>query len=218
MRPMRASSRIDEDDPGPRRQPAARGLGLRGRRRRSGRRERHRRRTRRRRHRLRLRLGPRLGARLGLGLGLRLGLRLGLGRQRGQRDRCRDGRGQVRRQGDAARARARSERQHESHSRCRSAEPSHRSLHTPWAPAGAVKAPRIPAVSGRASGDLRRGVDRLSAWMSRSGGRVRLLRESCRGTSGLHRARWWPTATRSDPRDSATENRPPRHRLRPGAG
>ena len=30
-----------------------------------------------------------------------------------------------------------------------------------------------------------------------------------RGTSGLHRARWWLTATRGDPRDSATENRPP---------
>src|SRR6186997_3223070 len=31
-----------------------------------------------------------------------------------------------------------------------------------------------------------------------------------RGTSGLHRAGWWLTATRGDPRDSATENRPPR--------
>ena len=30
-----------------------------------------------------------------------------------------------------------------------------------------------------------------------------------RGTSGLHRAGWWLTATRGDPRDSATENRPP---------
>ena len=31
----------------------------------------------------------------------------------------------------------------------------------------------------------------------------------CRGTSGLHRARWWVTPTRGDPRESATENRPP---------
>ncbi len=30
-----------------------------------------------------------------------------------------------------------------------------------------------------------------------------------RGTSGLHRAGWWVTPTRGDPRDSATENRPP---------
>ena len=33
-----------------------------------------------------------------------------------------------------------------------------------------------------------------------------------RGRSGLRRAGWWPTATRGDPRDSATENRPPLHR------
>src|SRR3954453_9281120 len=31
----------------------------------------------------------------------------------------------------------------------------------------------------------------------------------CRGRSGLHRAGRWATPTRSDPRDSATENRPP---------
>ena len=30
-----------------------------------------------------------------------------------------------------------------------------------------------------------------------------------RGKSGLHRARWWVTPTRGDPRESATENRPP---------
>src|SRR3954468_9081254 len=30
-----------------------------------------------------------------------------------------------------------------------------------------------------------------------------------RGRSGLHRARWWVTPTRGDPRESATENRPP---------
>jgi len=31
-----------------------------------------------------------------------------------------------------------------------------------------------------------------------------------RGKSGLHRARWWVTPTRGDPRESATESRPPR--------
>src|SRR3954453_11516730 len=30
-----------------------------------------------------------------------------------------------------------------------------------------------------------------------------------RGKSGLHRAGWWVTPTRGNPRDSATENRPP---------
>src|SRR3954451_2837608 len=35
------------------------------------------------------------------------------------------------------------------------------------------------------------------------------LEARCRGKSGLHRARWWVTPTRGDPRDSATENRPP---------
>jgi hypothetical protein len=43
---------------------------------------------------------------------------------------------------------------------------------------------------------------------SRADGRVGALGRS-RGTSGLHRAGWWPTATRGDPRDSATESRPP---------
>ncbi len=33
--------------------------------------------------------------------------------------------------------------------------------------------------------------------------------EAGRGRSGLHRAGWWVTPTRGDPRDSATENRPP---------
>src|SRR5450830_843513 len=44
--------------------------------------------------------------------------------------------------------------------------------------------------------------------MSWPGGRVEgeTLR---RGTSGLHRAGRWVTPTRGDPRDSATENRPP---------
>ena len=43
---------------------------------------------------------------------------------------------------------------------------------------------------------------------SRADGRVEPSGAS-RGTSGLHRAGWWLTATRGDPRDSATENRPP---------
>jgi hypothetical protein len=43
---------------------------------------------------------------------------------------------------------------------------------------------------------------------SRAGGRVR-VHASRRGTSGLHRAGWLATPTRGDPRDSATENRPP---------
>src|SRR5512132_3562005 len=30
-----------------------------------------------------------------------------------------------------------------------------------------------------------------------------------RGKSGLHRAGWWVTPTRGDPRDSATESKPP---------
>ena len=32
---------------------------------------------------------------------------------------------------------------------------------------------------------------------------------SCRGKSGLHRAGWWVTPTRGDPRESATENKLP---------
>ena len=40
-------------------------------------------------------------------------------------------------------------------------------------------------------------------------GRVIAARKR-RGKSGLHRARWWVTPTRGDPRDSATESRPPR--------
>ncbi len=45
------------------------------------------------------------------------------------------------------------------------------------------------------------------------GGRVGWTIAVCRwvhrGKSGLHRARWWVTPTRGDPRDSATENKPP---------
>ncbi len=45
---------------------------------------------------------------------------------------------------------------------------------------------------------------------SRADGRVESpSRGASRGTSGLHRAGWWLTATRGDPRDSATESRPP---------
>ena len=33
--------------------------------------------------------------------------------------------------------------------------------------------------------------------------------DPCRGTSGLHRAGWWVTPTRGNPRESATESRPP---------
>src|SRR5690625_3059482 len=43
-------------------------------------------------------------------------------------------------------------------------------------------------------------------WVSRPGGRVAGMH---RGTSGLRRAQWWVTPTRGDPRESATENKPP---------
>ena len=48
---------------------------------------------------------------------------------------------------------------------------------------------------------------------SRPGGRVSYCRipgSCCRGKSGLHRARWSVTPTRGDPRESATESKPPR--------
>src|SRR4051794_17938278 len=38
---------------------------------------------------------------------------------------------------------------------------------------------------------------------------VLVPRGGSRGRSGLHRARWWATPTRGNPRDSATEKRPP---------
>ena len=53
-----------------------------------------------------------------------------------------------------------------------------------------------------------------AARMGRLDGRVAAVRRTRRGTSGLHRAGRWVTPTRSDPRDSATENRPPRLRPR----
>ena len=60
-----------------------------------------------------------------------------------------------------------------------------------------------------ASGGCRRTyVDWTARRTSRPGGRVGALGRR-RGTSGLHRAGWLLTATRGDPRDSATENRPP---------
>ncbi len=61
-------------------------------------------------------------------------------------------------------------------------------------------------------GDLHGGILVLRR-TSRPGGRVG-VRAPRRGTSGLHRAGWLATPTRGDPRDSATENRPPR-RSRP---
>ena len=48
---------------------------------------------------------------------------------------------------------------------------------------------------------------------SRPDGRVGTL-GSRRGKSGLHRAGWWVTPTRGDPRESATERRPPPDRFR----
>ncbi len=50
------------------------------------------------------------------------------------------------------------------------------------------------------------------------GGRPRGVPQGApRGTSGLHRAGWWLTATRGDPRDSATESKPPGTQV-PGKG
>jgi transposase len=46
-------------------------------------------------------------------------------------------------------------------------------------------------------------------WTESAGRSRRRGRPRRRGTSGLHRAGWSLTATRGDPRDSATENRPP---------
>ena len=71
--------------------------------------------------------------------------------------------------------------------------------------------------------DVRAGEVAFSHELSRpytGGGRVGRTVASVgnhrRGRSGLRRAGWWPTATRGDPRDSATENRPPRSRERAG--
>src|SRR6185369_6714516 len=72
-----------------------------------------------------------------------------------------------------------------------------------------------PIRSGRGGPHVR--VTWSARQTSRADGRVGILGFS-RGTSGLHRAGWWLTATRGDPRDSATEDKPPRRttRLRPG--
>src|ERR671916_3277463 len=54
------------------------------------------------------------------------------------------------------------------------------------------------------------GATRLPRTTDESAGRSRRRgRPRRRGTSGLHRAGWSSTATRGDPRDSATENKPP---------
>ena len=78
----------------------------------------------------------------------------------------------------------------------------------------ATQVPRRPAdrVAGRASCGS---TARSTAYAGRHGGRAGRTAASvpgngcCRGTSGLYRAGWWVTPTRGDPRDSATENRPP---------
>src|SRR5690606_27448943 len=74
------------------------------------------------------------------------------------------------------------------------------------------------SVPGRPSRCRRRedpGVSGVSwlRWTSWQGGRGRGHRLDVfgRGKSGLHRAGWLLTATRGDPRESATESRPPGH-------
>ncbi len=57
------------------------------------------------------------------------------------------------------------------------------------------------------------GTGRLGRWpatlLLRTGRPGDRVEETPRGRSGLRRAGWWVTPTRGDPRDSATENRPP---------
>src|SRR4029453_16833932 len=74
---------------------------------------------------------------------------------------------------------------------------------------------RRPLARGdRAGRILRNGTGRSGDRVVRDSGR--------RGKSGLHRAAWWVTPTRGNPRDSATENRPPAAFMKPvvlvGAG
>ena len=64
------------------------------------------------------------------------------------------------------------------------------------------------ATTGRRCWCRRDRIPSLLRRTSRPGGRVGIAR-SRRGKSGLHRAGWLLTATRGNPRDSATENRPP---------
>ncbi len=50
----------------------------------------------------------------------------------------------------------------------------------------------------------------LSCWCGRAGRATAWTGATAsRGRSGLRRAGWWVTPTRGNPRDSATENRPP---------
>ena len=69
---------------------------------------------------------------------------------------------------------------------------------------GAVVARTTVEPSGRARA---RDGGRVGLRVNESAGRSRRVHR--RGKSGLHRARWWPTATHGDVRDSATEIRPP---------
>jgi hypothetical protein len=71
--------------------------------------------------------------------------------------------------------------------------------------------PQIASRAARPAGP----AARSTAYAGRHGGRAGRTVASVpgngcrRGTSGLYRAGWWVTPTRGDPRDSATENRPP---------
>src|SRR5699024_9660665 len=69
---------------------------------------------------------------------------------------------------------------------------------------------RVAVVASRASG-LHAGATVGGSTMELAGELAGRSRGVCvpRGKSGLHRAGWLLTATRGDPRESATENRPP---------
>jgi hypothetical protein len=75
---------------------------------------------------------------------------------------------------------------------------------------------RLPSEGGsRMSTDRRYWVMTTHAREARAyacRGRVGRVTAACkrRGKSGLHRAGWWVTPTRGNPRESATESRPPR--------
>ena len=95
-----------------------------------------------------------------------------------------------------------------------------------WSRPAATTSTYAPSTASTPAPDVldvrpgRRHPDRLNAparrlglldeWVGRAAAvRPRTARVEGRGRSGLHRAGWWPTATRGNPRDSATENRPP---------
>ena len=78
----------------------------------------------------------------------------------------------------------------------------HRALPAP----GAGQDPLAPAADRHAG---RPGPVTLVSTVSRPGGRGRDRFGPGRGRSGLHRAGCWLTASRGDPQESATENRPP---------